>query len=502
MTIARRVTFSFALILLLFALNLSVHFWTSHQQAASLSGLRAASDRRMALRSIEHELRERRREAAILSEAVLEPSQLAPLGQRLEALTRRSRLVKGEAAAFAELQLAVDRFAHEATAVFVAAAAGRTADARARQQQAAAQASEALATIERLSRQEEARAASATERFFSVAALTHQVSLVTFSLSLFVTLIVGEAVASHLRRGFATLVHGTERIAGGELGSRIEHETEDELGVLAEAFNGMSAQLARAMTQIDQARAAAERASRAKGIFLANMSHEFRTPLTSLLCYADLVRQEAVEAGHSHIAQDAGEIRQAAEHLMSLVNQVVDLARIEAGRLSVTLEEVDVQSVVDRLQHTLRPLAARNGNALCLELPGETLHMTTDALKLRQILLNLLANACKFTSKGTVTLRVAATSVEGEAAVSFVVTDTGIGMTHEQAARIFEEFEQGDPSIERGYGGSGLGLSISKGLCMLLGGGIAVTSEEGLGTTFTVILPARFGTTQAGENAA
>jgi signal transduction histidine kinase len=251
----------------------------------------------------------------------------------------------------------------------------------------------------------------------------------------------------------------------------------------------MTRQLQQAMREASEARAAAERASHAKGAFLANMSHEFRTPLTSILCYADLLRQEAERSGQTRIAQDLDEMRQAADHLVGLVSQVVDLARIESGRMSVTLDEIEVPAMVEQLMRAVQPLAARNGNALHLEAGPEVGEMVVDALKLRQILLNLLGNACKFTRQGDVTLQVSSTRLAGAAAMAFVVRDTGIGMTPEQAARIFEEFEQGDPSIERGYGGSGLGLAISRKLCERLGGTIEVTSEPGVGTTFTVVLP-------------
>jgi signal transduction histidine kinase len=495
MTIARRVTLSFALMVLLVGLNLIVYFWASQQKSDSLAELRSTSDRRMLLRALEHDLRDRHRESAILSEAVLDGDQLTALEQRLDALTGRTRdVAAAHALAPADtdlLRVALARFAEQARAVFRAAAAGRRAEAREAKAHADETASAALAASDRIARREEGRAGLATERFFAITMLTHQVSLVTFGLSLLITVAVGSSMTWYIRRGFARLVGGAERIAQGDLAHRVESTTDDELGALAAAFNNMTARLAQALTQASDARAAAERASRAKGAFLANMSHEFRTPLTSILCYADLLKQEATRTGQTRLAQDAADMRLAADHLVALVNQVVDLARIESGRLAVTLEEIEVPPFITHLGRTVQPLAEQNGNTLQLDVAEEVGEMVVDALKLRQILLNLLANACKFTSHGTVRLVVDASTLDGGvAAIRFRVIDTGIGMTPEQAARIFEEFEQGDPSIERGYGGSGLGLTISRGLATLLGGTIEVGSVPGAGATFTVVLPA------------
>jgi signal transduction histidine kinase len=306
-----------------------------------------------------------------------------------------------------------------------------------------------------------------------------------------VTIVVGTSMAWYINRGVGRLQRGAERIAQGDLESRIDLEGRDELGALAESFNAMTQQLARAMTEASNARAAAERASLAKGAFLANMSHEFRTPLTSILGYADLLRQEAERTGQTQMATDISEMRLAADHLVELVSQVVDLARIESGRMSVTLDDVELPMLVEQLVRTMQPLAARNDNRLRLEVADGVGAMVVDSLKLRQILLNLLGNACKFTRGGEVALRVSPTRLGAAEAVAFVVSDTGIGMTPDQAARIFGEFEQGNPSIERGYGGSGLGLAISQKLCERLGGTIAVVSELNVGTTFTVVLPVR-----------
>jgi signal transduction histidine kinase len=443
----------------------------------------------MQLRALEHDLRDRGRETTILSEAVLEPNQVGALHERLTALGRRSREMAIGPEDGAMLQAAFDRFERAARTVFAAAAENRRSDARAGRGLAELALGEGLAVLDGLARLEERRASAASEAFFKTTVLTHQVSLLTFGLSLIVTIVVGTSMALYINRGVGRLVRGTERIAQGDLTHRIEVARQDELGALAAAFNGMTQQLQRAMTEASDARAAAERASRAKGAFLTNMSHEFRTPLTSILCYADLLRQEAERNGHPRVAQDVAEMRQAAEHLVGLVSQVVDIARIESGHLTVTLDEIEVPALVAQVLRTVQPLAARNDNALSLDMHEEVGEMVVDALKLRQILLNLLGNACKFTRAGAVTLQVRPARLEGRAAVAFLVSDTGIGMTPEQTSRIFEEFEQGDPSIERGYGGSGLGLAISRRLCERLGGTIEVESQPGVGTTFTVVLP-------------
>jgi methyl-accepting chemotaxis protein len=276
-TLARRVGLAFALVLLLFGLNLVVYFWTSQQKADSLAALRSTSERRMLLRAMEHDLRDRGRESVILSEATLDAAQVHALDERLGALTARPRDMASAGVLAPEdatmLQSALDRFERASRSVFTAAADGRRSDARGARGLSELALGEGLAVLDGLARHEERRGVQATDDFFETTALTHQVSLITFGLSLIVTIVVGTSTAWYINRGVGRLVRGTERIAEGDLSHRIDVARQDELGKLAGAFNGMTEQLQRAVIEASDARAAAERATRARDTFLANLGH-------------------------------------------------------------------------------------------------------------------------------------------------------------------------------------------------------------------------------------
>ena len=228
-----------------------------------------------------------------------------------------------------------------------------------------------------------------------------------------------------------------------------------------------------------------EATDRAKTQFLASVSHELRTPLNAIIGYSELLREEAEDQKLPGFTGDLDKIRGAGRHLLSLINDVLDLSKIEAGRVEIVPAPFPLRRAIDEVTATVEPLVARRGNRLVLlglERLGE---MHSDETRIRQVLFNLLSNATKFTEHGTITLDVA----REDGWMVFAVTDTGIGMTPEQAGRLFEAFVQADASIAARYGGTGLGLAISRKLCRLMGGDIAVASEPGKGSTFTVRLP-------------
>lgn len=285
MTLARRVGLSFGLVLLLFGLNLVVYFWTSQQKADSLAALRSTSERRMQMRALEHDLRDRGRESVILSEAVLDETQVHALDDRLADLVRRPRALADAGALSPEdaamLQLALDRFERASRSVFTAAADSRRSDARAARGLTELALGEGLAVLDGLARHEERRGSEAAEAFFTTTALTHQVSLVTFGLSLIVTLVVGSAMAWHIKRGVGHLVDGAERVAQGDLTYQFDTERQDELGRLAGAFHAMTEQVKRAKADAADAHAAAERAARSRDMLAARLTAERPRPLTS-----------------------------------------------------------------------------------------------------------------------------------------------------------------------------------------------------------------------------
>jgi len=242
--------------------------------------------------------------------------------------------------------------------------------------------------------------------------------------------------------------------------------------------------------RIAERTAAAEEASRAKSEFLARMSHELRTPLNAILGYSELIEEELRERKEEGFAGDVRRIRAAGKHLLQLINDILDISKIEAGKMLVHVEEFPVAAMVDEVLVAVRPGIERNRNALRVELDPAAGSMRSDALKLRQCLLNLLSNAGKFTHDGTVSLRVKRQLVNGRAWLLFSVSDTGIGIAPEHVGQLFREFHQVDTSSTRRYEGTGLGLVITQRLCHMLGGEIRVVSVPGGGSTFTAELPA------------
>jgi PAS domain S-box-containing protein len=249
-----------------------------------------------------------------------------------------------------------------------------------------------------------------------------------------------------------------------------------------------------AEAEAERARAAAEAANLAKSQFLANMSHELRTPLSAVIGYSEMLGEELEDLGQAELLPDLRKIESSARHLLGLINDVLDISKIEAGRMTLSAESFDVATLIDDVSAATQSLIAKKRNRFHLNLGDEsgdglgTMHQ--DQLKLRQSLINLIGNAAKFSEDGDITLTVRRIAEDGTDWLRFSVSDTGIGLTDEQMGRLFERFSQADESTTRQFGGTGLGLAITRAFCERMGGGIGVTSRFGEGATFTIRLPA------------
>ena len=308
----------------------------------------------------------------------------------------------------------------------------------------------------------------------------------------------------------------TERLTpfmrrGDEVGglSRAFHRMADEIrkreqslaawnADLEKTVASRTAELKQAVEEAEVAREAAQEANKTKSAFLANMSHELRTPMNAIIGYSEMLLEEAEDTGEKWMEPDLQKILSSAKHLLQLINDILDLSKIEAGRMTVYLEKVEILPNVREISTTIGPLVSKNQNVFELVCPEDIGSMRTDLTKLRQTLFNLLSNACKFTEKGKITLQV---ERRADGMLVFAVTDTGIGMEPQQMEKLFADFVQADESTTRKYGGTGLGLSISRKFCRLLGGDITVESSPGQGSTFSAVLPEEAKEPSAAEEA-
>jgi signal transduction histidine kinase/CheY-like chemotaxis protein len=238
------------------------------------------------------------------------------------------------------------------------------------------------------------------------------------------------------------------------------------------------------------ARDAAESANRTKSTFLANMSHELRTPMNAIIGYSEMLIEEAEDLGQDDFTPDLQKIRGAGKHLLALINDILDLSKIEAGKMTIFLEDIPLDEMITEVVGTIQPLLEKNGNRLDIRVASDIGIMRADLTKVRQTLFNLLSNATKFTERGIITLAAERMQTELGERIRIRVSDTGIGMTPEQLGKLFQAFSQADASTTRKYGGTGLGLIISRKFCQIMGGDISVESRAGIGTTFAVDLPA------------
>jgi signal transduction histidine kinase len=271
-----------------------------------------------------------------------------------------------------------------------------------------------------------------------------------------------------------------QQLSAGDFTQRVHVPNRDELGTLAANVNKMCEELGRLYHQI-------EAASQHKSQFLANMSHELRTPLNAIIGLTEMLVANTAKFGTEKAAEPLRRVNAAGNHLLGLINEVLDLSKIEAGKLELNVERLNLPRLIDEVSGTAEQLAEKNRNRLLVDVE-QIGPLTADPLRVKQILLNLLSNACKFTKDGEVALRVRKVW-DGREWIELAVADTGIGMTPGQQAKLFQEFTQADSLTARRYGGTGLGLALSRKLARMMGGDVTVTSEPGNGSVFTLRLP-------------
>jgi signal transduction histidine kinase len=310
---------------------------------------------------------------------------------------------------------------------------------------------------------------------------TSQRIVIAFALgAILLALILGRTISLSLIGPIREIDARLSEIAAGDFTQRVAVRNRDELGALAVNVNLTSEQLGDLYQQL-------EMASEHKSAFLASMSHELRTPLNAIIGYSEMLYETAQDEAQEEFLPDLAKIRDAGRHLLGLINDILDLSKIEAGKMDLYLEDVDLAGLLEEVRSIVEPLTAANANRLEIVCPVALGTLYTDRTKLKQSLLNLLSNAGKFTHEGRVTLEVRPAGFE----ISFIVSDTGIGLTEEQQGRLFQAFSQAEVSTTRQYGGTGLGLAITKHFCEMLGGRITAESTTGQGSTFTITLPDR-----------
>ncbi|MFT7287213.1 MAG: signal transduction histidine kinase [Halieaceae bacterium] len=498
MSLRRRLTLSLFTILVLFAINVGTHFWGSYAREESMVAYRQAVSAGQLSGELAKQLDDQQQKILVLStlrantdDSLADPDRQASLKQITAIRSTVSSLGQMvsdvTALQYVRLENSCDRLLTLWEA-FYERYNDRSWDPDVDDP------IPYLAGSQRLKELEQRQAFIALQRANVIdrtIALTDRITVIGFLASIFLTATLGFSLVRYTNDNLKRLQRGTERLGAGELDHRIDDIDDDgELGDLASAFNSMSEKLLRAIDEEKEAKQSADEANAAKSRFLANVSHELRTPLNAIIGYSEMLHDELddeTDMDRGQFRSDLDKIILSGRQLLALINDILDLSKIETGKMTLNLELFNPGLVLQQAVDGLEPLLKESGNTLCCAGFDALPDIVNDAVKFRQIVVNLLSNAAKFTEKGKITIR-AHMALSGEA-LELEFNDTGIGMTESQQAQIFEAFVQAEDSTSLHYGGSGLGLSICRDFCELMGGTITAESTPGEGSTFRVRIP-------------
>ncbi len=499
MSLRRRLTLSLVTILILFAVNVGTHFWGSYARNESMDAYRDSVSAARLSTEIEQLLEDQRQQIRVLAtlrettEDQLDDAERAQAEETIAAISSRisrlGRLSHGVTQLYYEqlkqssdllLSGWLEFYRSYNNPEFTMDMEDPTAFADTRERLTELEQRQAFIAVQR---------ATIIDRTIS---LTDRITVIAFFASIFLTATLGFFLVRYTNSSLKRLMKGAQRFGSGDLNYRIDKiEDAGELGDLGRAFNDMSDKLRNAIYDVRRARDAADDANAAKSIFLANVSHELRTPLNAIIGYSEMLHDELGDAGEIDrplFRRDLDRIIGSGRQLLTLINDILDLSKIETGKMSLHCETFLAADILQQVIDGITPLLRDSGNEIRLQDVSALPRIYNDAAKFRQIFTNLLSNANKFTQNGFIT--VAGRELpKRRGFLAFTVHDTGVGMNPEQQSRVFDAFVQAESSTSANYGGTGLGLAICREYCTLMGGSISVQSEEGVGSTFTVVLP-------------
>jgi len=503
MSLRRRLTLSLLVILLMLTVNVATHFWGSYARNASMDSFRISVSARQLALNIQGLLQDQRKQVLILAalkettDDVLSEEDLENAKAYLTEITQRTQALGALSTSALDTQYQklwqsttellslwlqfyqkyndpeynIEWLASESTDHYI----------------------EVSSQLLLLETKQISSAKQQANIIDSTIALTDRITVIAFLSSIILTSILGFFLIRYTNTSLKKLEKGTQRIGSGDLSYRIPHLGEGELGELAIAFNVMSGKLHDATEEAHTAKEAADLANQAKSQFLASVSHELRTPLNAIIGYSEMLFDEVSEddtIDRTQLASDIEKIIMSGRQLLELINDILDLSKIETGKMDLHLESFDALALLHTTAESIQPLVSKQNNILETHLEADLPELHSDSTKFRQIFINLLSNACKFTENGIITLSANMHPISPDRII-FQVADSGIGMSEDQQSIVFDAFVQAQPSTSKEYGGTGLGLALCRDYCDLMGGTISVGGAAGKGSIFTVELPIR-----------